>query len=248
MAGRLHGGKAGLDAFADHQHVAGFGEAHRTATTWTEHHLLRLDRRLSDRRRGRGRCGELRAALPSAPCVTSATIAGQMPPEGCFRPGWKRRRVGGGRSMPREREIGLDRRSLGRLGGLPDGERRLAAPGVVGSGLRSTGVRRGACAKASRATAVGPQAALSKGGDHSRWSQPAWQRTSTLPSCRVADRKARRAIVMRRAARHPAAARLAPAEGLGDGFSGHGAPRRWAARKASVGGLPSRLGSVYRTS
>ena len=39
MAGRLHGGEAGLDAFADHQHVAGLGEAHRAATARAEHHL-----------------------------------------------------------------------------------------------------------------------------------------------------------------------------------------------------------------
>ncbi len=37
----------------------------------------------------------------------------------------------------------------------------------------------------------------------------------------VAGRQARHAIVMGRAARHPAAARLSPSEGLGDGLSGH---------------------------
>ena len=41
--------------------------------------------------------------VPSVPRVTSATIAGQMPPEGCFSPGMKADSGGGGRSMPRER-------------------------------------------------------------------------------------------------------------------------------------------------
>src|SRR5262249_3288732 len=42
----------------------------------------------------------------------------------------------------------------------------------------------------------------------------------------VLDGKARISIGVRRAARHPTAAHLSPVEGLGNGFSGHGAPRR----------------------
>ena len=38
----------------------------------------------------------------STPRVTSATIAGQMPPEGCFRPAWKRSVCGNERWRPRE--------------------------------------------------------------------------------------------------------------------------------------------------
>jgi hypothetical protein len=53
LAGRHHGGKAGLDAFADHQHVAQRGEPHRAATATAKHHLLRIDRRLAHRG-GRG--------------------------------------------------------------------------------------------------------------------------------------------------------------------------------------------------
>ena len=53
-------------------------------------------------RRGRGRCDGWPEALRFAPLVTSATIAGQMPPPGCFRPGWKRSESGGGSWMPRE--------------------------------------------------------------------------------------------------------------------------------------------------
>src|SRR4029453_11763713 len=47
ISGRLHGGDAGLDALTDHQHIARVGEAHCTAAAWTEHHPLRLDRRLA---------------------------------------------------------------------------------------------------------------------------------------------------------------------------------------------------------
>ena len=47
-----------------------------------------------------------------------------------------------------------------------------------------------------------------------------------LPVICVTDRKARLAIVMSRAARHPAAADFPPPEGLGNGLSVHDAPRR----------------------
>ena len=33
--------------FADHQHVAGLGEAHNAAATRAEHHLRRIDRRFA---------------------------------------------------------------------------------------------------------------------------------------------------------------------------------------------------------
>ena len=43
---------------------------------------------------------------PSIPFVTSATIAGQKPPEGCFRPRWKRSASDGGRWMLRDASLG----------------------------------------------------------------------------------------------------------------------------------------------
>ena len=64
------------------------------------------------------------------------------------------------------------------------------------------------------------------------WSQPAWQRTSTLPSSASRIERLGVAVVMRRAACHPAAAGLAPAEGLGDGLSGHGVPPCYRRRRA----------------
>lgn len=48
MSGCLHGREARLDAFADHQHFARFGEAHHAAATRPEHHLRGIDWRLAD--------------------------------------------------------------------------------------------------------------------------------------------------------------------------------------------------------
>jgi hypothetical protein len=42
--------------------------------------------------------------LPFLPHVTSATIAGQTPPEECFSPAWKRTEGGTGIASPRERK------------------------------------------------------------------------------------------------------------------------------------------------
>ena len=84
MAARQHCGEGGLDALTDHQHVARIGEAHRAATAGTEHHLLRIDGRFPGAIAGNE--GAMDAmGVPSPPFVTSATIAGQMPLEGCFR-------------------------------------------------------------------------------------------------------------------------------------------------------------------
>ena len=100
------------------------------------------------RRRGQERCGEWRSAIRSAPCVTSATIAGQTPPEGCFRPAWKRRARRSRKVEPARAQIGCDGRSLGRLRCLPDRQRRLAALQGVGVGFIGNRGRR--CLRAMR--------------------------------------------------------------------------------------------------
>lgn len=43
MSGRLHGSEARLDAFADHEHLAGLAKAHHSATATPEHHLHWID-------------------------------------------------------------------------------------------------------------------------------------------------------------------------------------------------------------
>ena len=246
MAARQHGGEAGLDTFADHQHVPWLGEAHRTATAGAEHHLLRRDRRLSRSRRAPDRCDELPAACrqrraspaPPSPAICrprgasdrDGSAARRGPAGGCRArrdrsrpafpvPAW---RIARWRVRPRFAWCRLDRACARRARGGP-------------------------CAKADGGPSLAHRPRPRSAAMTRSWSQPAWQCTSTLPSSDISDRKARRAVVMRRAPRRPAAARLASAEGLGDGFSGHGAPRRWAVRRASVGGQPSRLGSVYPT-
>ena len=70
-----------------------------------------------------------------------------------------------------------------------------------------------------------PKAALAKGGDHVALIASGMAAHEHLAVLARTDRKARLAILMRRAARHPCCARAVPAKGLGDGFSGHGAPR-----------------------
>ena len=118
-------------------------------------------------------------------------------------------------------EIGLDRRALCRLGGLPDGESRLDAPGVVSIGL--TLDRRAPRRTRKRAqTVLGPQAARSKRRDDALLVATGVAAHQYLAVVRVADREARRPIVMRWAARGPAAAGLAPSEDLGNGLSGQG--------------------------
>ena len=50
---------------------------------------------------------------------------------GMIQTGMEAQRIGRRKMYPARREISLDRRPLCRLGGLPDGERDLAGPGVV---------------------------------------------------------------------------------------------------------------------
>src|SRR5262245_7044642 len=98
MARCLHGRETGLDSLAHHQYVAGCGKPHRTATARAKHHFLRVDRRLAIARKVRW----IASGASSTPRVTSATITGQMPPAGCFKPAWKRTVRGGESWRPRK--------------------------------------------------------------------------------------------------------------------------------------------------
>ena len=158
VAGRLHGGEAGLDALADHQHVAGSAQAAR--------HRRGMDRASSSParpapcrcHRGRETCGECAIGLPSAPRVTSATIAGQTPPEGCFRPAWKRIEGGAG-MVERARSRDRFRPAFPRpVASPPDGERRLRAPHARRRRSRAVACDR-ACARIGSAVARPPSQA-----------------------------------------------------------------------------------------
>ena len=161
------------------------------------------------------------SGVSSAPRVTSATIAGQMPPEGCFSPAWKR-------SVGRRRQIaGRARRDRSR----PASRRPASRTARWRARPRCAWRRRdpaGASATAARRASAGADRVPSTGRATGARRSPAPGRSrhgSGPAPCRRrrADRQARLAVVMGRAARHPAAARLAPAEGLGDGLSGdHG--------------------------
>ena len=91
--------------------------------------------------------------------------------------------------------------------------------------VSATGLWR-ACGRSGHTTSGRlPKAASAKGGDHVALIAAGMAAHEHLAVFARTDRKARLAILMRRAARHPCRARAVPAEGLGDGFSGHGAPR-----------------------
>ena len=84
---------------------------------------------------------------------------------------------------PARGEIGLDQRAVGRHCGPPDGKRRLGALGIVAIRLRL----RVNAADVKRVTHGAGVVSSHRPRDRSAamtcsWSQPAWQRTSTLPS------------------------------------------------------------------
>ena len=110
--------------------VARLGEAHRAAAAWTEHHLLRIDRRLAAAIAGKeGAVDRERRSVRAARHQRHHRRPDAA--RGVLQAGMEAKRVGRRQVDAARCEIGLDRRSLCRLGGLPDGERGLAAPGVV---------------------------------------------------------------------------------------------------------------------
>ena len=129
-------------------------------------------------------------------------------------------------------EIGLDRRSLCRLADCQMASAASLRLGVVliRLALDRRAARRFAKASADRSRPTGraPRSAAIT----SLLVAAGVAAHQHLVVVRVADREARRAVVMRRAACRPAAAGFPPAEGLGDGFSGHGAPPRLRRRRA----------------
>src|SRR5262249_35238949 len=81
----------------------------------------------------------------------------------------------------------LDMRSLRWLGGFPHSERRLTAPAVVLIRLALDG-RATRCARKRFLSVLRPQAAPHSSAMTLSCSQPAWQRTSSLPSTSRSER------------------------------------------------------------
>ena len=177
MAGRLHGGEAGLDALSHHQRFARISEANRAAAAGAEHHLRGFDRRLAAAVAGeKGAVDRQRPVV--RPGVTSATIAGQRPPDGMLQAAMEAERRRRRDRQAARGEVRRDRRPCGRQGGAPDGERGIGAPGVVA-------IRLGLGGAHPRTDARPPSAQRPRDRRTPitrAWSQPAWQRISTLPS------------------------------------------------------------------
>ena len=131
---RLHGRKAGLDPFADHQHVAGLAEAHCAAATRPEHHLRRIDWRLAAAVAGEK--GAMNGDRRSGGAVRHERHhRGPDAARGMFQAGMEAQGRRSRKVEPARAQIGFDGRSLGRLRCLPDRQRRRAALQGVGVGF-----------------------------------------------------------------------------------------------------------------
>ena len=135
--------------------------------------------------------------------------------------------------MPRE-GWSLCRRSPCRLGGLPDGE-----PPRCAWRCHDRAYARQTCGAIREASADGsrPTSRAFEAPCDALLVARRRQRSGTLLSS-ASRIEARRVVVMRRAPCRPASAGFPSAEGLSDGFSGHGAPpchrRRRACRRRSL--------------
>ena len=76
MTSDLHGCKAGLDPFADQQHLAGIAKTGDTAATGPSIILSGSTGAFPEPSRAR-KVRRTASGVPSTPCVTKATIAGQ---------------------------------------------------------------------------------------------------------------------------------------------------------------------------
>ena len=179
MAGRQHGGEAGLDAFADHQHVAGLGEPHGAATARAEHHLLRIDRRLAGAVAGEeGAVDRQRRAVGAARHQRDhrrPDAARRM-----LQPGMEAERRRRRKMQPARGEIGLDQSAAApasrtaRWRARPRCAWHCRDP--AGAWQRHAG---GLLAPAHRWSHHNPR---DRRVAMTACSQPAWQHTSTLPS------------------------------------------------------------------
>ena len=210
---RLHGGEAGLDALPDHQHVAGWRKPHSATAAGPEHHLLRIDRRLARRRRGQERCGGSPSGMSSTPRVTSATIAGQIPPERMFQTGMKAERRRRRKMSGRASEISLDQRaSDGRVASQMQARPACACHVMI---RLACGDRRTLSAWTGT-NLLRPQSARPQSSDYMTLTAASVAVHQDLSSFVSPNRKARLAVVMSGAAGYPAATCLATTQGPGD--------------------------------
>src|SRR4051794_15048414 len=211
MAGRLHRGQAGLDAFADHEHFSRVGEPYGSAATRAKHHLLRLDRRLSGTV-----AGEKCAMDGKRRVVGAAGYEGDHRwPEAAremLQPAMEAERCRCRDVQPARREVGLGEGSLCWHRGLPDCDR--------GRALRAAAIRlalalvpqRGA--RGQERSVLRPQTARSECADDALLSAARVTAHQHL-AVDVADRQTWFAIIMRRTARYPCCPCAVPAECLG---------------------------------
>ena len=225
MTGRLHGGETGLQALANHQGVARCAQFHSAASTGAEHHPGGFDRCLAGPVRVQERpMNANRRVVPTA--RHQRHHGGPDATRGMLQ-----RRVVAQRGRRRETkaapfEIGLDGGLSRRDRGLPDRHRGGRARGVVTVRLsqdrrthRTTNQRRPSIALAA------PYAERLERRDHLLLFATGVAMHQHPVVVGVADRQAGRAVIVGRAARHPANARAPGAECPGDGFSRHRAPR-----------------------
>ena len=209
------------------------GEPHRAAAARTEHHLLRIDRRLAAAVAGKeGAVDRERRAVGAARHQRHHRRPDAA--RGMLQPGMEAER------RRRSEDAGRARRDRSRPACRQPASRtaRWRARPRCAWRRRDPAGRSAAARGADRTDAARPfsahRAARPQRRDDPLLVAAGVAAHQHLAVVGVTDRQARLAIVMGRAARHPAAADLAPAEGLGDGLSGHGAPRRCPRRS----GLP----------
>src|SRR5689334_10158083 len=144
-----------------------------------------------------------------------------------FQPGMEAERQRQWKVQPARSKIGLGQRAACRPRGVPDGERRLAALSLPANRLViGSNTRHEPAEPTVTMTVLIPHSARAESCDHATLVTARMATDEHFAVVCVADREARLTIVMRWAACHPAAARLPPAEGLGNGLSLHGAPQR----------------------
>ena len=165
------------------------------------------------------------SGVPSTPFVTSATIAGQMPPEGCFRPVWKRTDWRQRNGDPTRAKIGC-RPAFPRPVSMPA---RWQAPPACAARrhdrCRNAAPECLACGAIGRC--IGLRSPISRAPEAPRSPHAGHIRHGIARAhCRPWHRRSRGWVRDPHAPGNAPSSRRRPppAEGPGDGFSFHGSP------------------------